>query len=275
MFTFEWKGIKMSRLTNRNRLFNKGFTLIELLVVIAIIALLMSILMPALSRVKTSAKAVACQSNLHQWAVIWNMFAQDYDGHFHGGEGGESQNTDNRWPTVLRDYYKDDEIRLCPMAKKPRSEGGHNPLCAWGKFDDGMFASYGFNEWLCNRPVGSDAESDNYWREMYGIPQSNKVPIFLDCYWYDVWIHSVDSPPPTDGSETGMSGSNEIRRVCLNRHNEAVNCAFLDWSVRKVDLKELWTLKWHKNYDTSGDWTLAGGVTEEQWPDWMQGMKAY
>jgi len=48
---------------------SKGFTLIELLIVIAIIALLMAVLMPALQRVRTQAKAVACQSSLHQWAI--------------------------------------------------------------------------------------------------------------------------------------------------------------------------------------------------------------
>ena len=238
----------------------------------------MSILMPALSQVKTQAKGVACQSNLHQWAVMWQMYAEDNDGHFQVGEGGESQNTDNRWPTVLRDYYKEDKIRLCPMATKPQSEGGRNPLCAWGKLPpddpDGMFASYGFNEWLCNRPVG-ESESENYWRKIFGIERSNNIPLFLDCRWYDVWVHSIDVPPPTDGSEIGLSGSNEIRRVCLNRHKESVNCTFLDWTVRKVDLKELWTLKWHKNYDTKNLWTLAGGVTDDDWPDWMKGMKAY
>ena len=56
----------------------RGFTLIELLVVIAIIALLMAILMPALQRVKKQAAAVACQSNLHQWAIIFEMYAGQY-----------------------------------------------------------------------------------------------------------------------------------------------------------------------------------------------------
>jgi len=56
-------------MTNREPSFAKrsAFTLIELLVVIAIIALLMSILMPALSRVKKQAQAVRCQAHLKQW----------------------------------------------------------------------------------------------------------------------------------------------------------------------------------------------------------------
>ncbi len=53
------------------RLLPAGFTLMELLVVIAIIALLMSILIPAADKVKKQAKAVICQSNLHQWGLAY------------------------------------------------------------------------------------------------------------------------------------------------------------------------------------------------------------
>jgi prepilin-type N-terminal cleavage/methylation domain-containing protein len=55
----------------------KGFTLIELLVVIAIIALLMSILMPALARVKELANRVVCGSNLSGIGKAMNIYAND------------------------------------------------------------------------------------------------------------------------------------------------------------------------------------------------------
>ena len=54
-----------------------------------------------------------------------------------------------------------------------------------------------------------------------------------------------------------------------------INAAFLDWSVRKVGLKELWTLKWSRTFDTAGPWTKAGGVEPEDWPQWMRKFKDY
>ena len=59
-----------------------SFTLIELLVVIAIIALLAALLLPALKGVRDRAKAVSCVSNLRQFGVALNTYAQDNRGYF-------------------------------------------------------------------------------------------------------------------------------------------------------------------------------------------------
>jgi len=250
-----------------------GFTLIELLVVIAIIALLMSILMPALQSVKKQAQGVVCKSNIRSWGVIWKLYTDDFDGKFQAGSGGEAQTVGGKWPALLYDYYKNEGVRFCPVAKKTADEGASNPRMAWGPFSgggySGMAASYGFNEFLCDR------NDPTYFRNINSVQGASEVPMFMDCLWYDVWVHDVDEPPEYDGSTMNLSGSNEIRRICLNRHSLAINVGFVDFSARDVKLKELWTFKWSKNYNTSGPWTKAGGVQPEDWPEWMRSIKDY
>jgi len=88
-----------------NRMRRTGFTLIELLVVIAIIALLLSILMPALHLVKEQGQRATCLSNLRQLMIAWIMYADSNDDKLVNGDTGEYPNIHkNETPWVLTDW---------------------------------------------------------------------------------------------------------------------------------------------------------------------------
>ena len=266
-----------------------GFTLIELLVVIAIIALLMGILMPALQRVRKQAKTVTCQSNLRQWSIVFEMYTNDHDGSFNQGWAGDAQRS-NWWMDAGRVYYGDvDEIRCCPTAIRPitnmdGSQGpgyGREPFAAWGYNStffkvETDFGSYGVNGWLENKPSEwtTPERYRKFWRKSFMIKNPAIVPVITDAQWIDGWPEPIEIPPQQENSRWNSSGSHMVRFV-QNRHEQKQCMTFADGTVAAVGLKQLWTFKWHKSFDTSGPYTLAGGVQADDWPEWMRSFKDY
>jgi prepilin-type N-terminal cleavage/methylation domain-containing protein/prepilin-type processing-associated H-X9-DG protein len=262
----------------------RAFTLIELLVVIAIIALLMSILMPILSRAKLQAKRVVCQSNLHQWGLIWEMYTDGNKGHF--TEGISIGWNRGEWIIPLRPHWETrSDLLRCPMARK-RLPGGAEWGGPFNTFIMGTGGgggkeeeecSYAINCWVYDPPPGVDEIQDRPTKWNWRTPNvkgADRVPLFADTMWRGGGPFHHMEPPEYNGEWEGYDA--EMNHFCIDRHGAGtINALFLDWSVSNVGLKQLWTLKWHREFDTEGPWTVAGGVRPDDWPEWMKNFSDY
>lgn len=248
--------------------------------VIAIIALLMAILMPTLNLAKKQARAGACKMNLHHWGLVWSMYTGDHNGSFPDGVTNVAGKQMGHWVFAAEPYYTDEQIRLCPMATKPWGQG-QNPFVSWEATNvqgaAGYYTSYGINNWLYNPPPEAVAlwgyPAEDHWRNI-NTRNVSRVPLFLDCFYLGGHPEPSNEPPPYNGA-TEQANAICMRRFCIDRHNTRTNMVFLDFAVRPVGLKELWKLRWHRKFDTSGPWTRAGGVQPQDWPEWMRRFKDY
>jgi hypothetical protein len=139
------------------------------------------------------------------------------------------------------------------------------------KVTDGFYTgSYGFNRYVENMKGGVMGTNPDYWRRT-DAKSGDKAPVLMDSMYHSYWTSATATPPAYDGDYTPP----EMHWICINRHTGYINAVFLDFSARKVGLKELWTLKHSRTFNTCGPWTTCGGVQPNDWPLWMRDFKDY
>ena len=213
----------------------KGFTLIELLVVISIIALLLSILMPALGKVKAQAKQLTCSAgNLKSLAMVNALYAAEYDGKY--------MHT-FCWPgnTFFRATIEDekggwdiDDDHRCPADIRERSGVGD-----WNWI--GCYSSYGYN----SAPEGYDTEYD----EDGIVSPSSKIMFMCSAgpglapprSWQLAFTHWEDMGDP--------DFIMPYWAMPTFRHSNKTNTAYFDGHISSTGMKDLYFLN-----DTESEW---------------------
>ncbi len=185
-----------------------AFTLIELLVVIAIIAILGSMLIPAVARGKQKARSTECMNHLRQIGLSSIIYADEHDDRLPG-----SQHTTNSWVGTLQPYLAGKNLHRCPLDKNPN-----------------RFYSYGINDFLTPHPFG-DKSLD--FTKVSTFPAPSETTFMLEM---------LDSPEMegsdhfhfTDTLDGGYSPPAFRKQVATERHMRGSNYLYVDGHVETL-----------------------------------------
>ncbi|MCC6421888.1 MAG: DUF1559 domain-containing protein [Phycisphaerales bacterium] len=251
-----------------------AFTLVELLVVIGIIALLISILLPALNRAREQARTVACMSNLRQIMLGLVMYAQDNKGSLPWCYGQDLQaNRYYGWPGLLsatgRQYVRDPRVYICPTRESIQSTQILDYMRLAQIESDGLYDSNHGDGWLYTS---------------YGANRFGAMPIYYDPKPHPIKIGQTgadsanfliltETYEPTTANTYQIYGRYWVAPMYQNYYGynlalwlhvgNVVNSAFLDGHCASVPASELrWNVK-ANTWDPS-----ASDYNWQQGPPW-------
>ena len=205
-----------------------GFTLIELLVVVAIIAVLISILLPALSLAREQARNLVCLSNLKQFGLSWQMYERDFGTlvpMYRGPKSGEIF-----WPQILVENrympldWNKSKIWLCPTLNQETNPNSWNVNYGYNTYHLGSSYYYGDNNVFAVYPPRPAKLSQ--------IQDPSNTLVLIDSYrdlWYQtgyLWVSDVPCNILTDPFPHA-------------RHNRGLNLFWVDGHATHLKLNPL------------------------------------
>ena len=243
---------------------SRGFTLIELLVVISIISLLMAILMPALSRVRASAKQIKCASQMKQWVMATEMYAMDNSGYipYFGMKKDLSNPYSDRtyWYDMLAPYLTLDERKKESQFNRRDAYTTDYRRCPGGKYIGQRWDCWiGVNFGLANNR-NYPLTAPFYYHNKLGLndplPKSSLTGadmLFLDAYTHYMYspvngdINGIYAFNKHEDLDDNLDSSTNLSRnyIPYNHarpkvHNDGCNVGLADGHVEYIKYRELW-----------------------------------
>ncbi|WP_432799332.1 type II secretion system protein [Poriferisphaera sp. WC338] len=223
----------------------KGFTLIELLVVISIIALLISILLPALSKARESGRRISCLSNERQMMIAALAYMADNDDTFmfqaawDGAVGNAlaSTTTEENWLRSMQRYFSVDSIEdtlNCPTVLSQTSTIDLS--------DKTSYASNGMLTWFGGKQIKSPSKVTSFSDELQVTAISVVRPFAPGNFG------GFNTPPgqfPFESSAwVGWMRWGSGFMLSDKPHDEGRNHAFFDGHAEALSHKEITSMKY-------------------------------
>ncbi len=197
----------------------KGFTLVELLVVIGIIALLISILLPALNKARQTAIITQCASNLRQLNMGIALYLNDHRNRFPRTYPWSATYPAHRWVDIFEQNNIPYPTAHCPMSEGDPSMGPAETLRPYA-----YNSALGHGDW--GKLYGTDTPNN------IGSLNATQVITFSEVYGFYYW-NSVYEMGAWCGIRLSQSG------MLSESHGDKANFAYLDGHVAMQPLGEI------------------------------------